>query len=442
MLLSLDRLQSFTKVDVFDLSAEDIYLDLQKLIFQIFEINNTDNDFNHLIANIIVEKNIRESVVLEVQQFTDIKQIIEHMFKIADIIVKEKAGQGYHEKIILIDSNSKPISKPDFFYFLFWRKKRTLNELFDINKEDELLVKSYKKNPEKYVYFKYMKIKNKTRKIYTYRNNKYGLSLRKLHEKINEILNVFPIHKDAYAYKRNTSIKEAISKHIDNSFFLKIDIKDFFNSISRGKLIKMFKIHLDENYYAALNNIFKLKHGREYPTSFTPLIDYTSGLSLFDIFFIKTKLPVGFVTSPTLSNIFMYFFDQQLEKENFIYTRYADDILISSKTNDLNVEQLIAQIKQILKHLGLIINEKKTQIVNLYKKGKYIKYLGIVISKHGGVNKLSVSKSFIRKTIEMKLNHKPENKIIGRENFIKQISEESYTNYTKGFNVRKHNRKK
>ena len=51
----------------------------------------------------------------------------------------------------------------------------------------------------------------------------------------------------SYAYCNNKSILDCIKNHIDSQYFLKLDICNFFNSISKRNLNKILKMVLSDN---------------------------------------------------------------------------------------------------------------------------------------------------------------------------------------------------
>ncbi|HBB4912751.1 TPA: RNA-directed DNA polymerase, partial [Escherichia coli] len=49
---------------------------------------------------------------------------------------------------------------------------------------------------------------------------------------IAELEKVLKVHENAYAYVKGRSIKDNVEKHQRNSYILKVDFCDFFNSIN------------------------------------------------------------------------------------------------------------------------------------------------------------------------------------------------------------------
>jgi RNA-directed DNA polymerase len=90
--------------------------------------------------------------------------------------------------------------------------------------------------------------------------------------------------------------------------------------------------------------------------------------------------PQGGVISPLLANLYLHLLDRiwerhQLERKlGARIVRYADDVVILCRRG---TERPMAMLRQILKRLGLTLNEAKTRVVNAFK-GKF-DFLGFTI---------------------------------------------------------------
>ena len=259
----------------------------------------------------------------------------------------------------------------------------------------------------------------KRRKIITYESNQNGQIMRELHKKMAAILNdahQFNVH--SFAYKKGVSVKDCAECHKNSISFLKFDIHRFFNSIEKSKLIKKVikEFDLDAIYEEQIAMIL-------------------------DTCFVEGKLPIGLITSPVLSDIYMRNFDEEFASElgsSYIYTRYADDILIScceiiDQEEETRIKDLL---EKKIKGLGFSLNKEKYRRRNLIKKGEHIKYLGLNIIKSDNENIISVGKTYknyiakcFLKYIEM--NGENEEKyyfgkqIAGRLSFVKMIEGEA-----------------
>ena len=154
----------------------------------------------------------------------------------------------------------------------------------------------------------------------------------------------------AYAYIKNTCALDALKEHQKNKskYFLKLDIKDFFPSCTSEKVIQ------------ALNQIFPVC---SWPEEKQNILKET----ILKYCFLNNKLPQGAVTSPFLSNLTLLPYDfkihsllkeaETFKKQRYIFTRYADDILISAKT-PFDWKEITKQITDIFGDNFTIKKEK------------------------------------------------------------------------------------
>ncbi|RCR57137.1 retron St85 family RNA-directed DNA polymerase [Vibrio harveyi] len=163
-------------------------------------------------------------------------------------------------------------------------------------------------------------------------------------------LQQLPIHEAAMAYREGISIKQNAIAHKNNPYLLKLDLENFFNSISNSLFWKVWKS-------------IKPLPSRQDQRALEQLLFWcpskTTGGSLV--------LSIGAPSSPLVSNFFMYHFDFDISeicrKKGITYTRYADDLTFSTKN-----KEILFELPQIVKeHLeeyfenSIKINKKKTR---------------------------------------------------------------------------------
>jgi hypothetical protein len=100
------------------------------------------------------------------------------------------------------------------------------------------------------------------------------------------------------------------------------------------------------------------------------------------------RLAVGAPSSPWLSNVLMYEFDNQISqivsRDKVTYTRYADDLTFSAKRTGYltGVERSLRLLMKQIQHPRLTINESKTTFVT----SKYRRVItGLVLADDGRV---------------------------------------------------------
>jgi hypothetical protein len=160
-------------------------------------------------------------------------------------------------------------------------------------------------------------------------------------------------HTTAFAYIKGRSTLDAIKRHQKNEsrWFAKYDLSNFFGSTTMDFTIKMLKMIFP------FSVLLKTAEGEE---------ALRTALSLG---FLNGSLPQGTPLSPTLTNLFMIPIDHTLsrtldnfDRRHFVYTRYADDFIISCKYDfsELKVRSLIKDTLNKFE-TPFSLNESKTR---------------------------------------------------------------------------------
>lgn len=195
------------------------------------------------------------------------------------------------------------------------------------------------------------------------------------------IFSQFELGPNAYAFIKGRSIRENAQAHSRNRYFVKVDLKDFFPSLTFADLQRVFSENYSNQKYQIQEILQIVKH------------------CCFDN---KGRLPIGFSSSPVISNIIMKEFDEEvsnclesLKLENCVYTRYADDLVISSRTKNVSNQILIA-IKEVIKNstIDISINEKKISFTSA--SGGSAIMTGLKICSDGHITLPRKTKDFIR----------------------------------------------
>jgi len=150
--------------------------------------------------------------------------------------------------------------------------------------------------------------------------------------------NMFALyHTTAFAYVRGRSTIDTIKRHQRNEskWFLKLDFSNFFGSTTPEFVLRM------------LSQLFPFS---EIVKSHEGVHELTQALNLC---FLNNGLPQGTPISPSLTNVMMVPLDHKLsnslrnfDNRRFVYTRYADDLLVSCKIDfDRNkVQQFVIDV--------------------------------------------------------------------------------------------------
>lgn len=207
-----------------------------------------------------------------------------------------------------------------------------------------------------------------------------GCELVKLQKKLQKnFLSKLPVCPSAKGFVKGSSYLDFLEEHMGHEYFLRIDIKNFFDSISVSLLGESLKGFVREEGESASEGESK-ESGR----------DGASSSILEDVIELctwKGTVPQGFLTSPAVSNLVFRRLDQRIrkycrayrkeERREIFYTRYADDLLFSSQGFDFRENKNFKRmISHILADGGFRCNEKKT----IYQEGN-ISLSGYVIQE-------------------------------------------------------------
>lgn len=198
------------------------------------------------------------------------------------------------------------------------------------------------------------------------------------------ILEKHPLRNSCTAFRKGVSIKDNAKPHEHSDKILKLDLLNFFDTITEKRVFTVFAdMGYKKNLAVSLAKITTMQHRQEYWKSMPRANLIEIG---YEVMNAPSVLPQGAPTSPYLANILASSMDYRFEKlsENlgFKYTRYADDITFSVRGSQKLPS--LKLIKQIIKEEKFVVNEKK--IFYLKKGGKqYVTGLtttnGVNISK-------------------------------------------------------------
>lgn len=175
----------------------------------------------------------------------------------------------------------------------------------------------------------------------------------------DNILANYPISRYAMAYTKGSSVQKNASLHVGKQKILKLDIDGFFDHISYSSVKDC--VFYKENYSEPIRILLTM------------------------LCYYKESLPQGAPTSPAITNIIMYDFDEKIgkycEENNISYTRYCDDMTFSG---DFDEKAVIFVVKDELRKLGLFLKNRKTAVIPNTKRQTVT---GIVVNEKIGLTK-------------------------------------------------------
>lgn len=210
-------------------------------------------------------------------------------------------------------------------------------------------------------------------------------------------------HNAAHGFTKHRNCKTALEVHKRHGsrWFLKLDIKDFFPNTTQ------------ENLKEAMKKV--------YP--FCLMDSYTMN-RVIKICTLYNETPQGAPTSPMLTNMVMVPIDVAITKyckeHNLIYTRYADDILISSKV-DFNWQEVQDTIDTLLGHY--VLKKEKTRYGSFNGRNWN---LGLMYNNKYEITVGHKKKQLVKNMVH---NYTTKEELRTYENWYKLIGTVGYCNY-------------
>lgn len=211
--------------------------------------------------------------------------------------------------------------------------------------------------------------------------------MRKAQSWINErILNKLQPSQACYAFRPNISIVDNAEVHTKATVIVKLDLKDFFPSIS-FKRVRGFYESL--GYNPGVATILALLC-TDAPRKKVTVKGFTQIVAVG-----QRSLPQGACTSPALANLIGSPLDYRLlglaakSSAQWRYTRYADDLTFSTRSSDGDVGKLIGVVVRFAKEEGFKINSAKTRIMRAPRRQTVT---GLVVGEDVRLRKSEIKK--------------------------------------------------
>jgi RNA-directed DNA polymerase len=161
-------------------------------------------------------------------------------------------------------------------------------------------------------------------------------------------------HQNSYGYRTGKSMHQAITKAKFNChqypYVMKLDIKNYFNSIPHDKLLKALQFYCKEKWVSLyVSRWLKASIVNEDGSKTEP----------------QSGTPQGGVISPLLSNLYLHVVFDGWMLQNYPgirFERYADDIIIHCRREQI-AQSILNKLQKRFTECGLTIHPAKTQII-------------------------------------------------------------------------------
>lgn len=216
------------------------------------------------------------------------------------------------------------------------------------------------------------------------------------------------------------SVKDAASVHCGKKWLMKLDIKDFYNSISEEQIKDVIRHYVE--LYESPNQI----RSRE---------DYDVA-QILSMCTIEGKLPTGAPTSPYIANLLLSEFDCEIDgfcrKYCVSYSRYMDDLFFSTNNPQYILSLVELEVLRQFKELGFGVNVDKIKYISSNKRQQV---LGLGVNNKKPVltkeDKRKYRAYFYNMLFPIKFNKQKlykehEKEVLGHLAYIKSVDEEYF----------------
>ena len=204
--------------------------------------------------------------------------------------------------------------------------------------------------------------------------------LKAIQRRLLELLiEKLPVSDHAHAFRRGRSIRTGAEPHVGKHSVLKLDLKDFFPSVT----------------FARVRGLL-IAYGYSYPVASTLGVLMTEAVrqpvevdgTIFHVPVGPRHCVQGAPTSPGICNAMLLRLDRRLagfaKKHGLNYTRYADDLSFSGEMDRAKAGQVRTVVQRIVSQEGFAVNPEKTRFM---PRGNRQAVTGVIVNQTLGLSR-------------------------------------------------------
>ena len=198
---------------------------------------------------------------------------------------------------------------------------------------------------------------------------------------------MIPPHDSAHGFRENHSVRSYVTPHLGQAIVIRTDLRDFFPTVTIGRVKGVFRTAGYPDEVAALLAAFCTNRVPDDVWPAFPQYGTIEDRWYHERLYQHAHLPQGAPTSPALANLVAYRLDCRLHAlaaaVGAHYTRYADDLLFSGGGEfAARDRRFLAHVGSIVMDEGFCINARKTCIM---RQGRRQSAAGLVVNRHANI---------------------------------------------------------
>jgi hypothetical protein len=210
---------------------------------------------------------------------------------------------------------------------------------------------------------------------------------------LDDIVAHIPPHEAAHGFRAGRSVTSFVAPHVGRTIVLKMDLRDFFVSITSTRVMAIYRTAGYPERVARLltglctNTVPRLVWDLAGPLQIDPSRSPTGWQARR--LYRQPHLPQGAPTSPALANLTAHRLDARLAglaaAAEASYTRYADDLVFSGGDSlARSIGRFPTHVAAIALEEGFAIQHRKTRIM---RQGARQRAAGVVINQKMNISR-------------------------------------------------------
>lgn len=202
------------------------------------------------------------------------------------------------------------------------------------------------------------------------------------HKLLHGLLDRVPPHDAAHGFRQRRNIVSFASLHVDKPLVIRLDLTDFFVSITQARVHAMFHAL---GYPVAVARTLTALSTNRVPGRVLTAGEFKGKFDWSEQQRLRARhLPQGASTSPALANLCAFRLDMRLaalaRSLDADYTRYADDLAFSGTARFQRVaDRLPLWVASIALEEGFTVQPRKTRVM---ARGTRQQLAGVVVNRH------------------------------------------------------------
>ncbi|HWO20785.1 MAG TPA: reverse transcriptase domain-containing protein [Kofleriaceae bacterium] len=201
---------------------------------------------------------------------------------------------------------------------------------------------------------------------------------------LDHLLEAVALAEPAHGFRTGRSIVSNAAPHAGSAIVVNVDLRDFFPTVTYRRVKGLFgKLGYSEEVATVLALLCTEPEIAE--TTLDGITYYVARG--------ERRLPQGAPTSPAITNALCRRLDRRIAgwaaRHGFLYTRYADDLTLSTKHGDARVGSCLAFLRRVTAAEGFQVHPDKVRVV---RRGRRQEVTGIVVNERPAVPRVELRK--------------------------------------------------